>query len=225
MTPEEQPTPEQAEALNEYIEALLEGKKPARPPGVSGEHADALRMSALLASVGSPRAQPSASFVDQLRSKLIAQQPRSWLHARLGRRGLLGGLAGAFAAIAAALAGAQAVRLRAEPVPAGWMPVARAAELPPGSVKRFMAGDIQGHVMNIGGKIWALSAICTDMPCLLDWRPQGQIFQCTCHDGGRFGLDGQQLRPDEYAQRLPPLPKIPVQQRNGTIYVVSGPTA
>jgi len=221
VTPEEQPTPEQVEAVDSYAERLLAGGKPVPPSAVSGEQADALRMAAMLAALESHQAQPSAAFVEELRDRLEAAPRRRWLDLRLTRRGLAGGLAGGVAVLAAALVGGQAFqRLRGEPVPAGWVPIARAAELAPGTVKRFIAGDTEGHVMNIGGKIWALSAICTHMPCVLDWRSQGQLFQCTCHDGGRFDLNGQQMRADEYAQALPSLPRIPVQQLNGTIYVV-----
>jgi len=126
------------------------------------------------------------------------------------------------AALAIGLFGEQALRrLRGgEPVPAGWVPVARAAELPPGSVKRFIAGDMEGHVMNIGGRIWALSAICTHQACVLDWRGQEQEFVCGCH-GAQFNTSGHQIGIDDYKTPLPPLAKIPVQQINGTIYVVA----
>jgi len=168
------------------------------------------------------QAQPSAAFVQQLRARFEPEQRRTWFDFRLSRRGLASGLAGGVAALAIGLFGEQALRrLRGgEPVPAGWVPVARAAELPPGSVKRFIAGDMEGHVMNIGGRIWALSAICTHQACVLDWRGQEQEFVCGCH-GAQFNTSGHQIGIDDYKTPLPPLAKIPVQQINGTIYVVA----
>lgn len=222
MTPDEQPSPKQTEAANDYVDALLAGRRPRPPREIAGDEGDALRMAAFLSSAETHQAQPSAAFVEHLRARLAAPQRRSWLDFRLTRRGMARGLIGGVAAVAACLVGGQAFqRLRGEPVPGGWVPIARAAELTPGSVKRFVAGELEGHVMNIGGKIWALSAICTHMPCVLDWRGQNQEFQCACHEAGRFDVSGQQMGVDEYKQPLPPLPKIPVQQRNGVIYVVT----
>jgi nitrite reductase/ring-hydroxylating ferredoxin subunit len=124
------------------------------------------------------------------------------------------------AALAVCLFGEQALHriTGGDPVPAGWVPVARAAELPPGTVKRFIAGDVEGHVMNIGGRIWALSAICTHMACVLDWKAQEREFVCACH-GAQFDMRGQQTGIADYKTPLPALAKIPVQQLNGTIYL------
>lgn len=218
MTPEEQqPTPEQAEAVNQYVEALLAGERPERAAGPGEE----LRMAAFLASHESYGAQPRVAFVEQLRAKFAPERSRRWQDFRLTRRTLARGFAGGLAAMVVCLFGEQAIgRLRGgDRVPPGWVPVARAAELPPGGVKRFVAGDVEGHVMNIGGRIWALSATCTHQACLLDWQAQRQEFVCGCH-GAQFDMKGHQVGVDNYKTPLPPLAKIPVQQLNGMIYVV-----
>ncbi|MFI5268131.1 MAG: Rieske (2Fe-2S) protein [Chloroflexota bacterium] len=221
MTPEEQPTPEHVEAANQYAEALLAGQQPDPPKGLRGSAGEGLRMAAFLASQESHQAQPSAAFVQQLRARFEPEPRRSWFDFRLSRRALGRGMAGGVAALAVCLFGEQALqRLRGgEPVPAGWVPVARAAELPPGSVKRFIAGDLEGHVMNIGGRIWALSGICTHQPWPLNWEGQQQEFVCSLH-GAKFDTTGHQVGVDAYKAPLPPLAKIPVQQLDGTIYVV-----
>ncbi|HVA24808.1 MAG TPA: Rieske (2Fe-2S) protein [Chloroflexota bacterium] len=179
-------------------------------------------MAAFLASQESPQAQPSADFVQRLRARLTPKPRRAWLDLRVSRRAMARGVAGGAAALAVCLFGEQGLRrLRGgEPVPAGWVPVARAAELPPGSVKRFIAGGLQGNVMNIGGRIWALSAICTHLPCPLDWEVQQQEFVCSCHPV-HFDTSGRQTGIEDHKTPLPPLAKIPVQQLNGTIYVVA----
>ena len=218
MTPEEQPTQREVDAANAYVDSLLAGER----PGKADAPGEALRMAALLASHDSPRAQPSAAFVQELRARLLPEPPRrAWQSFRLTRRSLARGLAGGAAALAVCLFGQLALERVSgrERVPAGWVPVARAAEFPPGGVKRFIAGDVEGHVMNIGGRIWALSAICTHQACLLDWQAAQQEFVCGCH-GAEFNTSGQQVGIDNYRTPLPPLAKIPVQQLNGTIYVV-----
>jgi len=222
VSPEEQPTPEQVEAADRYVEALLAGETPPVPESLRGSAAEGLRMAALLASHDSPQAQPTAAFVEGLQAKFQPRSRRGWLDFRLSRRGLARGMAGGLAAIAVCLFGEQVLgRVRGgDPVPAGWVPVARAADLPPGSVKRFVAGDVQGHVMNIGGRIWALSAICTHQPWVLDWEGQPREFVCSLH-GAKFDTTGHQLDVARYKTPLPPLARIPVQQRNGAIYVVT----
>jgi nitrite reductase/ring-hydroxylating ferredoxin subunit len=220
VTPEEQPTTRQADALDEYVQAMLDGRAP-RSDRSLGEQADALRMAALLSSAESTRTQPTAAFVERLRARFQAGQRKAWLGWSISRRTFARGVAGGVAALAVCLFGEQALqRIRGgEPVPQGWVPVARAEELPPGSVKRFVAGEVEGHVMNIGGRIWALSAICTHMPCPLDWKPQEQEFACRCHPAV-FNMRGEQTGIDDYKTPLPALPKIPVQQLDGTIYLV-----
>ena len=218
MTPEEQPTAKEVEAANAFVESLLAGER----PGKAAAPGDALRMAAFLASHDTTRAQPSAAFVEELRARFQSEQPRpSWQSFRLSRRGLARGLAGGAAALVVCLFGEQVLERVSggAQVPAGWVPVARAADLPPGGVKRFIAGDVEGHVMNIGGRIWALSAICTHQACLLDWQAPRQEFVCGCH-GAEFDTSGQQVGIDDYKTPLPPLAKIPIQQLNGTIYVV-----
>ncbi len=215
MTPEER----SAEALNDAVDALLAGHRPAS--GRRQADPELLRTAALLASVEAPQAQPSAAFVASLRDRLNEPRPR-WFEFRLTRRGLTRGLAGGVAALAVCLFGEQMLeRVRGGEVPAGWVPVARAAELTPGTVKRFVAGDVDGHIMNIGGKIWALSAVCTHMACLLDWSSDRGEFLCGCH-GAQFDTEGHQTGVDDYKVPLPPLARIPVEQRDGTIYVVTG---
>jgi cytochrome b6-f complex iron-sulfur subunit len=161
-----------------------------------------------------------------LRDRLVGEPRGSWLNWRINRRVFASGLAGGVATLAAAMFGEQITsRLPGHAsVPAGWVPVAKAAELPPGTVKRFIAQDVEGHIMNIGGNIWALSAICTHMACVLDWQPSENVFMCPCH-GAEFGTNGQQTGVDDYGVRLAPLSRIPVQQLDGELYVVLTPSA
>jgi nitrite reductase/ring-hydroxylating ferredoxin subunit len=221
----EEERPDQIEAAADYVDALLKDRKPRPPRGLKGEDAQMLRMAALLASTRSPRSQPSAAFVRQLRER-IRTRPRPWWELSASRRGLLSGLAAAAAAAATAAIGRGAWQRSSSGggVPNGWVPIAQAAELPPGTVKRFTAGGVEGHVVNIGGKIWALSAICTHQACELQWRAEQQEFLCPCH-GAEFDTSGEQTGTETYGLNLPPLPRIPVQQANGTIYAIPAQAA
>ncbi len=104
---------------------------------------------------------------------------------------------------------------------ATWWRVASLAELPPDAVVRFTAGSRLGHLIRRGEAISALSAICTDKPCLLDYQAASTSFLCPCH-GIEFGLNGQQRTGlDEYSRPLPPLPPFPVRVVAGDVYVWS----
>jgi cytochrome b6-f complex iron-sulfur subunit len=208
------------EALNDFVDALLRGEKPPSTAPLHGDQAGLLRQAAQLASVGNPATLPSPALVNRLRERFSGGRRRhAWLAWRLSRRTFTLSLAGAAAALAVALFGEQAVQRVAGNPPAGWVPVARAADLPPGAVKRFIAQDVEGHIMNIGGRIWALSAVCTHMACVVDWKASDGSFLCPCH-GAEFGTDGRQLGGDDYGVSLAPLTRIPVQQRDGQLYVV-----
>jgi len=221
VTPEDEPPMDQVEAVDRYVEELLRGDKPAPVKELPEGARASLRVAAFLASAESYQSQPSAAFVERLRERLAGDKDRGWLGLRLTRRGLARGFAGGVAALTVCLFGEQALQRLAGPqAPAGWVPVAKASELPPGTVKRFVAGDMDGNLMNIGGRIWALSAVCTHMACLLEWEGDQQEFVCGCH-GAEFNTSGQQVNVEEYNAPLPPLARIPVQQLNGTIYVVT----
>ena len=127
-------------------------------------------------------------------------------------------LAGAVTLVIGGAAGDRALLRLSAPEGFGWIPVASAAETPPGTVKRFVANDMVGHLMNIGGKLWALSAVCTHQACLLDWEPATQLFACNCH-GAAFNANGTQHPIPTYDHVLQPLTRMPTATLNGRIFV------
>jgi menaquinol-cytochrome c reductase iron-sulfur subunit len=48
------------------------------------------------------------------------------------------------------------------------------------------------YVVNVGGKVKALSAICPHLGCTVPWDPGRNEFVCPCH-GGTFSADGTHL--------------------------------
>lgn len=91
--------------------------------------------------------------------------------------------------------------------------------LPPGTAQRFRAGAIEGFVVNPGrGKdLYAVSAACTHMGCLLSWLNETSTFLCPCH-GAQYNADGSVL--SGIARH--PLPHLAVQvDAQGAISVLS----
>lgn len=91
-------------------------------------------------------------------------------------------------------------------------------DFPVGSAKLIEAGGKPLLVIRMGEDEYrALSAICTHLGCLVEWRQdQGDVF-CPCH-GGRFAPDGQVLGGPPPS----PLPRYPVTIVAGDVQVRLG---
>lgn len=205
-----------------HIEALLRGERPERWPDITSEEADIVRVAGLLNGIGAS-SQPSPEFMRELAAeleKLADSRPRQ-LWARLTRRGLLRGVASVAGLLAAGAAADRLVLGAERPNPGpGWVAVARAADLAPGAVRRFLAGGSEGYLMNINGAFRAVSALCTHLPCVLDWRGPQRGFVCPCHQA-EFDADGQYRSSPGYDRPLPPLSAFQVKQIGLVIYVLS----
>jgi cytochrome b6-f complex iron-sulfur subunit len=201
------------EALDRFIDTLLEGGRPA-PDGLVGAEAPMARLAAELAAAGDPtRGVPDPAFVEQLRLRMRDADSgitsvQSWAlpagaqlrRIRLTRRDLLRVGLGAAAGLAA---GAGAISLL-RPSPrtpltgngrplvgdGEWVAVATLADLPPGAAIRFSTVAFDGYVVNDAGTIRALSSVCTHMGCTLSYRPDWQDLRCPCH-GASFNLAGE----------------------------------
>ncbi len=163
---------------------------------------------------------PDPAFVEQLRMRMreadhgieavrtpppVREQPRPagagrW---RLSRRELLQAGLGAAAGLAAGVAGASLLGERERgpadgewrdiPLVGGegyWTQVARLGDVPPGTAFRFTTPAFDGFVVNDGGEVRALSAVCTHMQCTLQFRPNWQDLRCPCH-AASFDLSGR----------------------------------
>ena len=201
------------EALDRFIDTLLEGGRPA-PDGLVGDEAPTARVAAeLAAAANATRGVPDPAFVEQLRLRMRDADAgitsvQGWAlpagthlrRIRLTRRDLLRVGLGAAAGLAA---GAGAISLlRPSPrtpltgngrplVREGeWVAVATLADLPPGAAIRFSTVAFDGYVVNDAGTIRALSSVCTHMGCTLSYRPDWQDLRCPCH-GASFNLAGE----------------------------------
>jgi nitrite reductase/ring-hydroxylating ferredoxin subunit len=95
-----------------------------------------------------------------------------------------------------------------------WVPVASVDAVGAGQAVRFTSGAVEGFVVNRGGTIQAMSAVCTHMGCILKFNQSQERLDCPCH-GASFNLDGSPL---SHAY-LSSLPTLRSRVRGGTIEV------
>ena len=203
---------DRSEALDRFIDVLLEGGRPA-PDQVVEDEGPMARLAAELAAAGDPAGgDPDPAFVEQIRLRMRDADAgitsvRGWSlpagtslrRVRLTRRDLLRVGLGAAAGLAA---GAGAISILRPPdrtplVGSGrplvrdgeWVAVATLADLPEGAAVRFSTVAFDGYVVNDAGTIRALSSVCTHMGCTLAYRPSWQDLRCPCH-GASFDLSG-----------------------------------
>jgi Rieske Fe-S protein len=92
-----------------------------------------------------------------------------------------------------------------------------AARIPLGGAVRFRAGAVEGFLINPGQgqPIYALSAACTHMGCMITWLNSARTFLCPCH-GAQYNPDGSVL--SGIARN--PLPPLRVRSdKTGRLYV------
>ncbi len=213
-----------AEDLEAYVGALLADRAPDLPPGLgraeilarvlagelAGERLGADRLPAdvrarLEARLDEARARPFPDVREPLR-----------LTRRRGLTALAGVAAGVLVGVALdrELPGLSHSGLPSLVGPNGrWYDVADAAGVPPGAARRFSAGGVDGYLLNEGGRVYALSAICTHMGCHIDWHAAHERFGCLCH-GAAFSRHGHVVAGIPPA----PLPAIAVRVHSGRIY-------
>jgi Rieske Fe-S protein len=113
--------------------------------------------------------------------------------------------------------------------PTTWHFVTTLAQLGDQAVQ-FSAGGVIGYVILEAGSQWqtarslsdndviAISAACTHMGCIVQWRNSDRLFHCPCHNG----LFTQNGLPDDNSQvrYLAALPRLRVKvDESGNIYV------
>lgn len=93
--------------------------------------------------------------------------------------------------------------------------VGKASEVPPDSGKIFQFNKDKVIVVNNGGKLSAVSAVCTHLGCLVQWKADEDIIYCACH-GARYEDNGKIISGPQ------PLPLAPYNVRvDGDNLVIS----
>jgi nitrite reductase/ring-hydroxylating ferredoxin subunit len=207
-----------------FVEDLMHNRRPRRFKA-SAEEMQALQGAAALRSVQPGADLPSSDFIERLGRQLRSQLESSPVHQSVSRRALL--RTAGFAA-AAGVAGAVIERtITAQPLgqqatltpdQGTWRAVAAVTEVPAGQALRFSSGPVEGVVVNDGGTIKAVSAVCTHQGCLLLLDAAAHRLRCPCHPTV-FSVTGKLL---SYHLPTPPanLPALQARVRDGQIEVL-----
>jgi cytochrome b6-f complex iron-sulfur subunit len=219
------------EQLDQYVEDLLQDRKPERTPLPDEDALRARQTAAMLRAAKPGAGLPTKEFLEQMQGSIHdwvdEQSTRPQPSARPSRRALLlTGGAGIAAGIAAGVAAAVGLdRLPKPPVPppgqalvenGSWKTVKALVDLPEGTPIAFRSGAIEGFLIRNGDEVKGLSAVCTHMGCILNYSKLRTRFECPCH-GATFEVSGQPTK--QYDTPLPRLPSLSVRVQRGQVEV------
>jgi Rieske Fe-S protein len=218
---------EQVAGLDRFLDDLVDERRPA-PQALTPQEAQERMLAAQLRLAREGTEEPAPEFLRRLErdvTRAVAAEQRTRRPSGLSRGRFLRAAATLAGGAGLGVAGVEGVaalgeqQLPHELVVAGnerWYRVATVAELPPGGIKPFSAGGVLGFLINDGGRVHAVSAICTHMGCRLkpDGAPATEL-RCLCH-GSRFNRAGEVV----HGLARTPLPEIKVQIANGHIYAL-----
>jgi nitrite reductase/ring-hydroxylating ferredoxin subunit len=221
--------------LRRYVENLLRGRRPRPFPADADEAAD-IRTAITLRAARPGSGAPSEEFVTGLHRRLAAEfgspgeaRPASARPAPTRRRVVQVASAAAAAAAVGAAGGAAldhalagpAARVAADatlsPNTGTWHTVAVAADLTEGTVRAFDLGTVNGFVERSGGRLRAVSGVCTHLGCHLALDGPARELTCPCHNAA-FALSGELVR---HQLKTPPpaLPRLAVREVDGAIQI------
>jgi nitrite reductase/ring-hydroxylating ferredoxin subunit len=207
-----------------FVDDLVRNRRPRRFKA-SADEMEALQAAAELRSVQAGADLPNRDFIARLGRQLRSQMEAPPVRQSVSRRALL--RTAGFAA-AAGVAGAVIERTIATQPPGQqatltpdngtWRAVAAVADVPAGQAMRFSSGPVEGVVVNDGGTIKAVSAVCTHQGCLLLLDAAAHRLRCPCHPTV-FSVTGKLL---SYQLATPPanLPGLQARVRDGQIEVL-----
>jgi cytochrome b6-f complex iron-sulfur subunit len=208
----------EADRFEHYLDALLSGGRPSPDDVADRDEAEMARLAAELSAAADPEGAPDPAFLDQLRLRMrhadqgiasvqepLPLRPTAAPRGRvtITRRQLL--QAGVIGATGVAAGAAGIILLKpevAERPPlwddgsglvgadGEWAEVASVSEVAVGQAVRFSTPAYDGYVVNDGGEIRALVAVCTHMGCSVYFRPDWSDLRCACHDAS-FDLAGK----------------------------------
>jgi nitrite reductase/ring-hydroxylating ferredoxin subunit len=214
--------------LLRYVEDLVRSRRPRRFRATEADTSLA-RAAMTLRTARAGSGAPRDEFVTALHKRLAAElDPPVRRHAAGARRAFLrnaavvSGAAVAGAGIdraltAHSLTGPAAAPPTMIPEHGTWHTVTASADLPNGSVCAFTTGEVTGFVERAGGRLVAVSGICTHQGCKLALATQPVRLICPCH-GATFALDGAVLG-HRFPATLPALPRIEVREVGGEVQV------
>ena len=230
---EEIPSVEQVARLDAFLDDLTAGRQP-ESQDLSPQELQERVLAAQLRGAQPDAAAPSADFLRSLEARVAsaaaaeragasgARRPARLSRGRFLRSAttFAGGVGLGIAGVEG-VAAAQDAQRPHELVVAGnerWYAIARVGEVPPGGLKSFSAGGVLGFLLNDGGRLHAVSAICTHMGCRLKPSTPAQGAEglhCLCH-GSRFSRRGAVT----HGMAPSSLPSIAVRLEGGIVYAL-----
>jgi nitrite reductase/ring-hydroxylating ferredoxin subunit len=196
----------------QFVDALVRDRRPPRYPAQKDDEG-AMLAAAALKSARPGADLPRAEFVQELERTLAREMAEIASAPRWSRRRLFQLTAAAAAAVVAGIGIDRALPRSEGTTPdigqdmrfsdGRWVSVVAAAAVAPDHAVRFSAGAVEGFVVNRGGSMQALSAVCTHMGCIVRFNADHGSLDCPCH-GASFALDGSPINHD-YLQSLPRL--------------------
>jgi cytochrome b6-f complex iron-sulfur subunit len=212
--------------INALVDSLL---KDARSPRYRPrpEERQIFRVAILLRAARPCSELPDPRFLERLSRRLRSEFGDVGVDpTRLTRRRILGTAAVAAAAAAVGTVvdrivqgnGASQTTQTLVPDRGAWRTIAAVSALPPGGAIRFSTNEVQGILLNDGGRVRALSAICTHLGCALSINAGSRRLDCPCHDLA-YSWTGAVLH-YRLQDRPPALPTIPTRLRGGMIEVL-----
>lgn len=221
--------------IERYIKDLLRGRRPRAfraSPDEAALARTAVTLRAARPGSGAPAEEFAASLHKRLAAELDGAPSEPGAPAR-PRRAFIRDAACAACAVGAAGAALDHLLTPhgAAPVPdAGrvivpdqgcWQAALASADLPDGTVRPFTLATLAGFVERRGGRLQAVSGICTHQGCRLVLAQSGSELDCPCH-GAVFALDGTVIS-HRLSVRLTALPSIEVRESGGVVQVYAPP--
>lgn len=224
-----------ARDVDRFVDRLLRRRRP-RMFAPTEEDLAVMRTAIDLVAAPPDADRPRDAFVDELRGRLAAQQDAgpADAHSRpglwRGRRRVLQAGAVAASAFAAGFASdrllapgppdtAAPADTRLTPRSGAWQTVAASTDLPEGVVRAFDLGAVVGFIQRVpGGRLRAVSGVCTHQACRLALNESRDQLVCPCH-GATFAVTGEPLHNFRSSHPLPSLPRLAVREHQGHIQV------
>lgn len=211
--------------VNAFVDRLLADKRSRRYPATPEEF-EAIQVAIRLRAARPGSELPDPAFMERLGHRLRSELGEVEMDRNRTRRGIFRTAAVAAGAV---VVGGAADRLQQRTVPplstqslvpdaGSWRPVAAVSALPTGQAMRFSTEEVHGILINDGGRVRALSGVCTHLGCLLTINAEAQTFDCPCHDLA-FSWSGSVLY-YRLQSRPAALPEILTRVRGGTIGVL-----
>jgi cytochrome b6-f complex iron-sulfur subunit len=222
--------------VRRYVEDLLEGRRPRRFRADAGS-AEEIRAAIALRAAQPGAGEPDEEFLSGLHERLTEQlggataapagaRPTRRRFVQAAGVAVAGGVIGAgidhLVAGPGGVAAAPADTGPLQPNTGVWRDVAATDELPEGGVRAFDVGTLVGFVERTGGRVRAVSGVCTHQGCRLALEAATRELACPCHRTV-FAVSGTVVRSQ---LRTPPatLPRLPVRELDGRVQVYAPPT-